>query len=102
MELGIVFLEFRHDSARLGHRIDALIKRRHVYHMQQQSRTLQMSKKQVPNPRTLRCALDEARHIGDDKALFRSHANHAQVGVQGCEWVVRYLRASIGYRGNQR
>ena len=48
-----------------------------------------------------RSALDQAGHIGHDKAFLGTHAHHAQIGVQGGERVVGDFGARVGNGGDQ-
>jgi len=64
--------------------------------MQQQTGALQMPQELVPQARAFGSPLDQARHIGHDKALLGTHPHHAQVGVQGGEGVIGDLGPGIG------
>ncbi len=98
-QLGVVGGQLGQDGLRALHRV-AVVKRRHVHQMQQQTGTLQVAQKLVPQTGALRGAFDEAWHIGHDKTLLGGHAYHPQVGVQGGKRVVGHLGARVGDRCN--
>ena len=45
---------------------------------------------------------DQARDVGDHKALLRPDAHDTQIRVQGCEWIVRDFGPRIRDRRDQR
>ncbi len=70
--------------------------------MQQQTGALQMAQELMAQAGTFGGPFDQARHIGDHKALVFAHAHHAEIGVKCGEWVVGNLRARVGDRRDQR
>ena len=63
--------------------------------MQQHAGALQVAQEQVAQTGTFRGAFDQTGDVGDHEALFRAHAHHTQVGVQGGEGVVGDLGAGV-------
>ena len=94
VQLVVVNLEFVDDGACLLHGI-GVVKRSQVDHVQQHAGALQVAQELVTQTRPLGGAFDQTRNVGNHKALFRPHAHHAQVGVEGREGVVGDLGTGI-------
>ena len=78
-QLGVVLLELLGQRLGLLDRIDAVVERRHVDHVQQQARALQVAQELVAEAGAFGGALDQARDVGDDEALLRRDAHDAEV-----------------------
>src|SRR5215813_3422662 len=98
----VVALELLQDRARVGDRIDLSVERREVDHVEQQTRSLQMAQKPMPEACTLRRALDQSRNVGDDEAAVLVDANHPQMWLHRSKGIVRHSRACGRYRTYQR
>jgi uracil-DNA glycosylase family 4 len=70
VQLRVVFLQFGDDRPRLLHRIDTVVERREVDHVQQQARALQVAQKLVAQAGAFARAFDQARHVGE---IGRAH-----------------------------
>ena len=98
----IVFFQLPHNGLGLRHRVNAIIKRGHVHHVQQQPGALQMAQKQMAQACAFGRTLNQTWQIGHHKALLRAHTHHTQVGVQGGEGVIGNAWAGVGDGGDQR
>ena len=82
--VGVVLLQLGDDGPRLRHRVDAVVERRQVDHVQQQARALQVAQELVAQARAFGGAFDQARNVGDDEALLR--ARRARRPGSGAAW----------------
>src|SRR5215472_11901548 len=98
----VVALELLQDRTRVGDRIDFSVERREVDHVEQQTRSLQMAQKPMPEACTFRCALDQSRNVGDDEAAVLVDANHPQMWLHRSKGIVCHPWARGRYRTYQR
>ena len=70
--------------------------------MQQQARALQVTQELVAQAGAFGRTFNQTRDVGDHKALLRTDAHHAEVGVQCGERVVGNLGARVRDRRDQR
>ncbi len=96
----VVANQFVFDDGDGFDRID-LIERRDIDDMQQQVRARQMPEELVPQPRAFGGAFDQPGNVRHHEAAVRLGCDHAQIGVQGGEGVIRHLRFGLRYRANQ-
>ena len=101
-QLGIVFLQLADDGLGFSYRVDCLVERSQVHHVQQHARALQVSQELVTQARTFGSAFDQARNVGHHERLRRTRTHHTQVRVQRRERVIGNLRARVGDGGDQR
>jgi len=84
------------DRLGLCNRVDTLIEWSRVHDVQQQARTLQVAQELVTKPRPSAAPSIRPGKSANDKTLLWADANHAQIGMQCCERVVRDARTCIG------
>ena len=88
----------RLDIGKIGDRVG---KRRDIDNVQEQTGTLQMAQKLVPEARAFCRALDQARNVGNHEAAAGAHPHHAKIRRERREWVIGDLRLRVGHRRNR-
>src|SRR3569623_111891 len=88
-ELRAEFFELASDHLHVVRGISIVIRRQHVYEVQQQAGAREMFQKPHPEAGALGRAFDQAGDVGDHEAALIVDAHHPQAGNQGRKRVIR-------------